>query len=34
MIDALLELFGTFYQAGNFLQAERIACRILEGDPR
>jgi tetratricopeptide (TPR) repeat protein len=33
MIDALLELFGTFYQTGNFLQAERIACRILEAIP-
>jgi tetratricopeptide (TPR) repeat protein len=33
MIDAMLELFGTFYQTGNFLQAERIACRILEAIP-
>jgi tetratricopeptide (TPR) repeat protein len=33
MIDALLDLFGTFYQAGNFLQAERIARRILQAIP-
>ncbi|MBL8374615.1 tetratricopeptide repeat protein, partial [Accumulibacter sp.] len=33
MIDALFDLFGTFYQTGNFLQAERIACRILETIP-
>jgi tetratricopeptide (TPR) repeat protein len=33
MIDALLDLFGTFYQAGNFQQAERIARNILQAIP-
>jgi tetratricopeptide (TPR) repeat protein len=33
MIDALFDLFGTFYQAGNFLQAERIARNILQAIP-
>ncbi|TMQ76415.1 hypothetical protein [Candidatus Accumulibacter phosphatis] len=33
MIDALFDLLGTFYQSGNFEQAEWIARSILQAIP-
>jgi tetratricopeptide (TPR) repeat protein len=33
MIDTLFELFGTFYQRGNFLQAEQLARNIRQAVP-
>lgn len=33
MIDALFDLFGTFYQRGNFLQAEQLARNIRQAVP-